>query len=96
MSIEEQGKGFANQLTAAVEASGVYSQLNNPKDSFMSGCYFGAVQGYKRGVNQMLVDATNHLPDIFNKIAESNFNMSIDWTAEFRKLLLKECFEITE
>lgn len=90
--IEEQGKEFADELLATVELSGVQSELDNPKDAFLSGTYFGAVQGYKRGVNLMLIQAINYFPDIYNMIVESRFDMTIDWQEEFKKLLLKETF----
>lgn len=94
MILEEQGKEFASSLCDTVEFTGVSTQLDNPHDAFMSGCYFGAVQGYKRGVNVMVEKATELLPDIFNQIANSGFNMEVNWSEEFKKLILKRCFDI--
>ena len=90
--IEAQGQEFADSLLEVVSASDIQSELNDPKEAFMSGCYFGAVQGYKRGVNFMLAEATDYLPVIFNQIADSGFDMSVDWVAEYKKLLLKNIF----
>lgn len=90
--IEEQGKEFADGLLETVKLSGIQTELDDPEDSFLSGAYFGAVQGYKRGVNLMLIQAINYFPDIYNKIVESNFDMTIDWQEEFKKMLLKETF----
>ena len=90
--IEQQGKEFADSLLDVVETSGVQSELTDPKEAFMSGCYFGATQGYKRGVNFMLVEAINHLPDIYNMIVESGHDMSINWVEEYKKLLIKNIF----
>ena len=90
--IEEQGREFADGLLDTVKLSGAQTELRNPEDAFLSGTYFGAVQGYKRGVNLMLIQAINYFPDIYNKIVESNFDMTIDWQEEFKKMLLKETF----
>lgn len=90
--IEEQGREFADGLLDTVKLSGAQTELCNPEDAFLSGTYFGAVQGYKRGVNLMLIQAINYFPDIYNKIVESNFDMTIDWQEEFKKMLLKETF----
>ncbi len=95
-SLHEEGKRFADSLTDVVKNSGVSTQLDNTEDAFLSGCYFGAVQGYMRGVNRMLGDAVKYLPDIFNEISESGFDMKINWVERYKKLLLKNCFEIDE
>lgn len=94
MNLEESGKEFASTLIDTLQAAGLTTQLEDPAAAFESGAYFAAVQGYKRGVNEMVHDIPELLPDIFNKISESGFNMKKDWVNEFRKLILKELFEI--
>lgn len=96
MNLEEQGKEFAENLCNTLANTGLTTQLNDPGDAFESGCYFGTVQGYKRGVNQMLQFAIESLPDIFNKIAETNFDMTINWKEEYKKLLLSTYFDIKD
>lgn len=96
MNLEEQGKKYAETLLDAIEGTGVSTELNNPHDAFESGCYFGAVRGYSKGVNAMVYEIPNLLPDIFNEISESGFDMSKDWVVEFRKLILSKLFEIDD
>lgn len=96
MTIERQGQKFGDSLLEAILATGAHSQLTDPGEAFQSGCYFGAVQGYKRGVNVMLKQAIDYLPVIFNQIAETNFDMNINWKERFKELLLTELFKIDE
>lgn len=94
MNIEEQGKEFATSLCDLVTASGVHTQLDTIEDAFLSGCYFGAVQGYKKGVNTAVPSTIEFLPVIFNKIAASDFNMNINWKKEYMDLVLTECYDV--
>lgn len=94
INLEEKGKEFADQLCTTLHNTNIHTQLEDPQEAFDSGCYFGAVQGFKRGVNIMAQEASRCLPSIYNKIVESKFNMSIDWEKEFEKLMLKEVFDI--
>lgn len=94
MNLEETGKQFADQLCTTLQNTGIHTQLTDPQESFDSGCYFGAVQGFKRGVNMMLAESIKYLPTIYNKIVESGYDMKINWEEEYKKLLLKEVFDI--
>lgn len=95
-SIYEDGKKFANTLVEAVQAADITSQLENDDDAFLSGVYFGATQGYTKGINVMLQEAVNRLPDIFNQIVQSDFDMSIDWVKRYRDLILNESLKIIQ
>lgn len=94
MNLEESGKDFADALLETLQGTGLTTQLIDPGEAFESGCYFGAVQGYKRGVNQMIVDIPKLLPDIFNQIVESNYDMKINWPEKFKELILNKVFDI--
>lgn len=94
MNLEETGKEFADKLCETLHNTGITTQLDDPQEAFDSGCYFGAVQGFKRGVNMMLVESINLLPTIYNKIVESGYDMNINWEEEYKKLILKEVFDI--
>lgn len=96
MNLEESGKQFADQLCTTLHNTNIHTQLDDPQEAFDSGCYFGAVQGFKRGVNVMLQEAVHCLPDIYNKIVESKFDMSVDWGKEYETLILKEVFGIEQ
>lgn len=96
MNVEEKGQEYAETMVESVTATGIYTQLSDPKDAFMSGCYFGVVQGYKIGINDGLNLFTRHLPAIYNEIVESNFDMKIDWVKRFKKLILEKEFDIKD
>jgi len=96
MNLEEKGKEFADAIIEAVTLSGAQTQLEDPTDAFESGCYFGVVQGYKRGVNETVNMIIESLPDIFNQIAESGFDMSIDWKERYKKLIYEKYFDIKD
>lgn len=94
INIEERGKAFADSIIEAVEISGAQTQLKTPTEAFESGVYFGIVQGYKRGVNEAVNEIVESLPDIFNMISESNFDMTKDWKEIYRKMILRDHFGI--
>lgn len=93
-NIEESGKNFADSLLTTIQGMGLSTQLTNPTEAFSSGVYFGAVQGYKRGMNQSLELMSKYLPDIYNEIVQSNFDMSINWPKKFKHIILKKEFGI--
>ncbi len=93
MSLEDEGKSFAQNLIDVIDTAGLESQLEDIHDAFTSGTYFGAVQGYKRGFNQMLQYAIESLPDIYNMIAESGHDMSRNWPEEYKKLIINKYFD---
>ena len=94
MNIEEKGHEYAQTMVESVMSTGLHTQLNDPKDAFMSGCYFGVVQGYKIGINDGLNIITKRLPEIYNEIVESDFDMKINWVDRFKKLILEKEFDI--
>ena len=94
MDIEKEGKVFADDMIKLIKASGINTGLDDPTEAFHSGVYFGIVQGFKKGVNRMLSEAVDRLPDIYNQIVESNHDMSINWKERYIQLLLKECFDL--
>lgn len=94
MNLEESGKEYAEILLKALENTGVSTELDNPQEAFESGVYFGATKGYAKGVNRMLRSIPELLPDIFNQISASNFDMARDWVKEYQKLIINRLFEI--
>lgn len=95
MNLEEKGKEYAETLLDALEAAGISTELSDPQDAFESGVYFGCVKGLAKGVNMMFQDIPELLPDIFNQISDSNFDMKKDWVQEYRKLILQKIFDIS-
>lgn len=93
-NIEEAGKIFADSLLETIQDVGLSTQLKDPTDAFSSGVYFGAVQGYKRGMNHALELLTKYLPDVYNEIVQSNFDMSVNWPEKFQLIVLKKEFGI--
>ena len=95
MNLEEKGKEYAETLLDALEAAGISTELSDPQDAFESGTYYGYTKGFAKGVNQMFQDIPELLPDIFNQIADSGFDMKKDWVQEYRKLILQKLFDIS-
>jgi len=90
MTLEEEGKQFGDHLLTSLAATGINSNLTSPEEAFQSGVYWGAVQGYKRGVNQMLQDIPELLPLIYNEIIESGCDMTKNWVRRFQDLVIEK------
>lgn len=92
--IEEKGKDFADTLLKVLLDNNIYSQQQDPNDAFNSGVYFGAVQGYKRGTNEMLHTSLQLFPKILSRIIESKFDLRINWPEEWAKMILEDEYGI--
>lgn len=89
------GNNYADELCDKLNKAGIYSQLNDPQDAFLAGVYFGAIRGYERGINIMLAEAVQQLPNIFNDIAKSGYDMTQNWPQLYLETMIKNSFKQT-